>query len=111
MNVDIAFSDHRLSEACLEALGSVVKAIAAHSPDPTERFWTFLEYISINHPSVLKINLKPEAKARCDGLLAKASPPAVTLEASPRATRVIPDEKPQTREGGSQAVPRRPLRG
>lgn len=85
MNVDIAFSDHRLSEACLKALGSVVQAIAPHSSDPAERFWTFMQYVSLNHPSILKIKLAPEAARRCDEILAKASPPAVALEPSPRA--------------------------
>jgi hypothetical protein len=97
MDVDIAFSDHRLSEACLEALGSVIKAIAPHSSDPAERFWTFIEYISVNHPSILKVNLTAEAKARCDTILAEASPPAVTLEPSPRARRL----EDQKEEGSS----------
>ena len=92
MNVDIAFSDHRLSEACLEALGTVIKAIAPHSNDPAERFWTFMEFISLNHPSILKINLAPEAKARVDSILANASPPDVVLERSPRAKAAEDDE-------------------
>ena len=77
MNVDIAFSDHRLSEACLETLGTVIKAIAPHANEPSERFWTFMEYILVNHPTILKIDLAPDAKQRVDSILAKASPPAV----------------------------------
>jgi hypothetical protein len=85
MNVDIAFSDHHLSVAAIEALGDVIRAITPHAPDPAERFWTFMQYVSTNHPSILRIDLEPAAAERVNAILAAADPPKVTLDRSPRA--------------------------
>jgi hypothetical protein len=79
INVNIAFSDHRLPLAALEALGSVIRAISPHSPDPSERFWTFIEYVSQNHPKILRVDLAPDTKAKCDAILATAAIPALDL--------------------------------
>jgi len=79
IDVNIAFSDHHLSEAALKALGGIIHAIEPHSSDPAERFWTFIEYVSLNHPRILKVNLAPEAKETCDAILAKATLPQLDL--------------------------------
>ena len=80
MKTDIAFSDHRLTLASLEALGGVIKAIRPFSEDPTERFWTFMEYISVNHPSFAKVEFQPGIAEKLDAILSKATPPPVVLE-------------------------------
>lgn len=79
IEVNIAFSDHRLSVAALEALGGVIRAIEPHSADPSERFWAFIEYVSLNHPSILKVSLSPEVAQRCQAILAKSAIPPVDL--------------------------------
>ena len=101
MNVDIAFSDHRLSEACLEALGGVIRQITPFAPDPADRFWSFMRYVSINHPSILRIELKPDAAKRCDDILAKASPAAVVIEKPARASAI--EEQTRKSDGGAAA--------
>ena len=50
MNLDIAFSDHRLSEETLRAFGAVVGSIHRVCDDDHLRFWTFIHYVSTRHP-------------------------------------------------------------
>jgi hypothetical protein len=83
MDLDIAFSDHNLSKGTLEDFGKVVAAIHAQSDDTELCFWTFLRYISTNHSSILRVELKPDAAEQCDLLLSRISLPAITLTPSP----------------------------
>ena len=81
---DIFFSDHRLTVACLEALGSVIRAIAQVASDPEERFYSFMQYVASREQSRITLNLSPELAARCQAVLERASPPAVEVERVPR---------------------------
>ena len=82
MNLDIAFSDHRLSVATLGAFGEVVRAIRRACDDDHLRFWSFIRFVSVNHPDILGVDQPPEQRAACDAVLADAHPPPVVLEAS-----------------------------
>ena len=82
MNLDIAFSDHRMSVATLGAFGEVVRAIRQVCDDDQLRFWSFIRYVSVYHPDVLGINQPPEQQAECDAVLARAHPPPVAVEES-----------------------------
>ena len=82
MNLDIAFSDHNMTKESLEDFGKVVAAIHRESDDPELCFWAFIRYVSINHSSILGVNLQPDIAQRCDALLSQMSPPIVTLSSS-----------------------------
>jgi hypothetical protein len=84
MNLDIAFSDHHLSKSTLEELGQVVAAIHSASSNSELCFWTFIRYVSLNHPSILGVNLETDLQKRCDSLLQQVVLPTVTLRPSPR---------------------------
>ena len=85
MNLDIAFSDHRLSVATLGAFGDVVRAIRRVCDDDKLRFWSFIRFVSVNHPDILGVNMPPKQQAACDAVLARAHPPPVVVEESDRA--------------------------
>lgn len=85
MNLDIAFSDHRLSVATLGAFGEVVRAIRRVCEDDQLRFWSFIRFVSVNHPDVLGVNMPPEQQAACDAVLTRAHPPPVAVEESEQA--------------------------
>ncbi|MEZ6111515.1 MAG: hypothetical protein R3C99_10905 [Pirellulaceae bacterium] len=82
MNLDIAFSDHNMTKETLEGFGKVVAAIHAKSDDAELCFWTFIRYVSINHSSILGVDLNPEIAQTCDTLLSQISLPEVTLTPS-----------------------------
>lgn len=82
MNLDIAFSDHNMTKKTLQEFGKVVAAIHSQSDDADLCFWTFIRYISVNHSSILAVELAPDAARKCDALLARTSLPKVTLTPS-----------------------------
>lgn len=92
MNLDIAFSDHRMSVETLSAFGLVIRAIQQVCEDDQLRFWSFIRYVSINHEAILAVNLPPEQQAACDAVLAQANPPPVMVEESGMA-RLVRDRK------------------
>jgi hypothetical protein len=95
MQLDIAFSDHRISKETIAAFGKVVQAIRQVCDDDELRIWSFLQYISINHPDLLKINLDPEMAAKTEATLVAANPPPVSVVESERGrmTREMEERK------------------
>jgi len=85
MNLDIAFSDHRMSVATLGAFGDVIRAIRQVCEDDQLRFWSFIRFISLHHNDILGVQMPPEQQAECDAVLVHAQPPPVTVEDSERA--------------------------
>jgi hypothetical protein len=84
MNLDIAFSDHRLSEDTLKAFGAVVASIRRVCDDDQLRFWSFIHYVSTRHPDILGVKMPTEQIERCEAVVARANPPPVTVEESER---------------------------
>jgi hypothetical protein len=84
MNLDIAFSDHHMSVATLAAFGEVLRAIHRVCEDSQLRFWSFLRFVAIHHGDILAVRMPPERAAECDAVLARAQPPPVNVEKSPR---------------------------
>ncbi len=83
-SLDVAFSDHRLSAATLEQFGAVIKAIATRTDDPELRFWSFIEYVSRNHPNILSVELKPEVREQVAAVLSGLEVPPVQVRPPPR---------------------------
>lgn len=84
MNLDINFSDHRLSVATIGAFGGVIRALRAVCPDDKDRFWAFIHYVSTAHPSILRVEVTAEEAARLGRIVELANPPPVALEESDR---------------------------
>lgn len=64
MNLDIAFSEHPMSVATIEAFGEVVRAIRRVCEDDEMRFWAFASYRSIIATSLAsrcRLNEPPRA--------------------------------------------------
>jgi hypothetical protein len=85
LELDIAFSDHHLSPATIAAFGKVIATMRAASDDNELRFWSFLHYISEEHPSILRIQIAPAFQARIREFLATLTLPPVHVEPSGRA--------------------------
>ncbi|HEY1381898.1 MAG TPA: hypothetical protein VGF55_34175 [Gemmataceae bacterium] len=82
MNLDIVFSDHRMSVATLGAFGEVVRAIRRVCDDDQLRFWSFIRYVSVHHAEILGVEQPPDQRAACDAVLTRAAPPPVVVEES-----------------------------
>jgi hypothetical protein len=85
MNLDIAFSDHFLTEDTLRAFGAVVAAIRRVCDDEPLRYWSFIHYVSTRHPELLGVSLEKEQRDWCEDVVRRANPPPVTVEQSRRA--------------------------
>jgi len=86
LGLDIAFSDHRIPREKLLELGSIVSEIHRICKDESLCLWTFLQYVTLHHPSILEIHLKDEAKEAVESVLARLNiaPVSVsTTELSP----------------------------
>ena len=79
-NLDIAFSDHRMSKNNLEKLGEVVAAIKTQSEDQELCFWTFIHYVSVHHPSILGVELNSDVQASAEAILSGLDLPEFTVE-------------------------------
>lgn len=85
MNLDITFSDHRMSVATLGAFGDVVRAIRRVCEDDRLRFWSFIRFVSVNHSDILGVQIPPHEAAEYDAVLLRAQPPPVAIEESPQS--------------------------
>jgi hypothetical protein len=85
IQLDIAFSDHNLSIETLKEFGEVVRAIRRVCDDDGLRFWSFIAFVSSNHPDVLSVQMPPEEEARCFEVLTSAHPPPVVIRQSDQA--------------------------
>src|SRR5438128_1785505 len=85
MSLDIAFSDHHLSEETLKAFGEVIRAIRRACDDDELCFWSFICYVSKHHADILHVDLSSDVEVKCGKILARANPPSVTVEKSERS--------------------------
>ncbi len=79
ISLDIQFSDHNISVETIKEFGEVVRAIQAVCTDDRLRNWSFLHYVSSNHPELLTVKLDPEFAIQVEDVLTRANPPEVTL--------------------------------
>jgi hypothetical protein len=75
IGLDILFSDHRIPREKLLELGSVVSEIHRICEDESLCLWTFLQYVTLHHPTILEIDLKEEAKDAVAGVLSRLNIP------------------------------------
>ena len=84
--LDIAFSDHRIPREKLLELGSIVSEIHRVCEDDSLCLWTFLQYVTLHHPSILEIDLKAEARDAVESVLSRMSIPPLTITARELST-------------------------
>jgi hypothetical protein len=82
MALDIAFSDHRIPRERLLELGSVVTEIHRICEDESLCLWTFLQYVTLHHPSILEIDLKDEARDAVERVLSRLNIPPLSVTSS-----------------------------
>ncbi len=79
-DLDIAFSDHRLSKSTLEDFGSVIRQIKEVCSDDQTRFWTFISYVSENYPAILTCDVKPEMATQVRQVLTGVQLPQIAIQ-------------------------------
>jgi len=72
MNLDVTFSEHRISISTISELGKVIQDIRRVCKNDKLRFKSFIRYVSLNHPSILSLEQPPDERAECDDVLDKA---------------------------------------
>lgn len=77
--LDIAFSDHRIPREKLLELGSIVSEIHRICNDESLCLWTFLQYVTLHHPTILEIDLKDEARDAVENVLARLNVPPLSV--------------------------------
>jgi hypothetical protein len=80
--LDIAFSDHRIPREKLLELGSIVSEIHRICHDESICLWTFLQYVTLHHPSILEVDLKAEDKDAVERVLSRLNIPQLSVSAS-----------------------------
>lgn len=81
IDLNIAFSDHHIVHDSLVDLGNVIKAIneADETQDQSLRLWTFLRYVTVNHPEILTIEMDESSRQTCETLLSSANIPSIEV--------------------------------
>jgi len=82
VDLNIVFSDHQYSEQTLHEFGAVLRAIRAITSKPDEGFWSFIRYISLEHPTILRVDFAQHAVQRLDEILGATHLPPVTVRKS-----------------------------
>ena len=85
INIDIAFSDHRISEESISHFGEVVKELCRVCDEPETRFYAFIHYVSQHHSSILAFEMKEEQRKKLNSILAQCIFPKFQVEPSEMA--------------------------
>jgi hypothetical protein len=94
MQLNITFSDHYMARSTLEQFGEVIRAINDAEPDPGARFWTFMHYVSTEHPDIMRVELHGPAAQEIPAKLARLTLPSV--EKKPGRRQIDWDEARET---------------
>lgn len=95
--VGMAFSDHFLDWETLQELGKVLKQIRAACNDDDICHWAFMQYVSQQPSSVVKVSLPTEVRDQVILLLQRLSLPEVAKpESQPPPAQLL--EKPDETE-------------
>ena len=92
-NLDILFSDHRMTVSTLTAFGTVIKQIAQYSDDSETRFWVFIAYLSSHPAKLLSAMPPPEIADHVESILAQLQLPIVEAVLKPIAKETGPPQR------------------
>ena len=57
VEIDITFSDHHISVDQLKRFGSIIRMIQSNCEDKETAAWSFIAYVSENHPEILEADV------------------------------------------------------
>jgi hypothetical protein len=87
-DLDIAFTDHYLTEETLRGFGKVIQCLHKNSEDEAAAFWAFMKHISEYYPEIIFSEIPRQYKAVASTLLEQTELPEVMVEDSPRLDAV-----------------------
>jgi len=88
-DLDIAFTDHYLTERTLREFGKVIQALHCNTTDEATAFWAFMKYVSDHYPEVVYYSAVPRKyRNSSNKLLRQTHVPDVFVEDSPRLDNV-----------------------
>jgi hypothetical protein len=88
--LDVTFSDHRMSRKNLEHFGGVVRTIHSTGADDETRHWAFLVHVSEHYPELLTVNPPSEQRERAEAVLERIEIPTTELELKSLRRRWLP---------------------
>lgn len=87
--LDIALSDHYLSEGTLRSFGRILQRLRAKAQDDGISFWAFMQYLSTRYPEIAQIDSIPKEHCSAVESLLKEYPcPPVIIEDSQRLDKI-----------------------
>ena len=99
-DLDIAFTDHYLTEDTLQGFGAVIKCLRQNTQDEGVAFWAFMQHVSENYPEIILAETPSRYSASVQALLDQTELPEVTVEDNPRLDAVnasSPEERYMSR--------------
>ncbi len=82
--LDIAFSDHYLTEDTLRAFGRVIQCLCKNATDDVVAGWAFMRHISEYYPEIISFDIPRKFASQVNDLLVCTPVPEVVVEDSPR---------------------------
>lgn len=83
-SLDVAFTDHYLTENTLTQFGDVLRFFRTRAADEAQAFWAFIGFVSSNYPEIVFAQIPRKYRGAVDALLQLRDIPAVIVEDSPR---------------------------
>ena len=99
-DLDIAFTDHYLTEDTLHGFGQIIKCLREQTQDEGVAFWAFMKHITEHYPEIMMSETPRRYDAAAQSLLDQTDVPEVMVEDSPRLDTVedsTPDAKYMSR--------------
>ena len=91
-DLDIAFTDHYLTEQTLREFGQVIQALRLNTNDEATAFWAFMKHVSDRYPEIIIVAVPRKYSKSSDMLLRQTQLPKVFVEDSPRLDTVESSE-------------------
>ncbi|RJP35494.1 MAG: hypothetical protein C4527_00095 [Candidatus Omnitrophota bacterium] len=94
--LDIAFTDHFLSEETLQGFGKVIQCLRKNTKDESVAFGAFIKHVSENYPAIILSETPRQYRTAVSALLEHTNLPEVMIVDSPRIGAGIdtsPEEK------------------
>lgn len=80
VDLDVMFSEHRMSPKTLDGFSTVVALIKEESPNAEVGLWSFLKHVSDTYPDVLTIDVPAGLTTEVSATLERVPFPGVTVE-------------------------------
>ena len=84
MDLDMAFTDHYVTERTLREFGQVVQTLRFSAKDEATAFWAFMKYVSEQYPEIIIAVVPLKYQKEADAILDRTQLPEVFVEDSPR---------------------------